>query len=468
MARVVIVGAGLAGLATAARLGDLRHHVTVLESASHGGGQLASSPTDGGTVGLNGSTFTLPAPLRDLFRSTGRPIERELDLVPVDPSMRVVFPDGTDVDLPNASRAGSMRALDDALGPGAGSAWDGVLDHGNHNWQHLHDRFLGYNRRAPDRDGRSRGAMPELADARLRAMLEWYAASVGEDPSQLPPTVTILPYLEQTFGTWTFGGGMRRLVDAVHKRAQERGATVRTGTRVTGITTHGGRISGVTLADGDILTADVVVSTTHPANLASMLPDQRDVTCAGKRGRIFRGRRRAADAPGRSVFSLEFLAPGGIGGRPQRVVLPPGDDQPAAMLSRTETMPGDGRTAWILQADCEPHGTGPGKLDWTAPGVAESHATALLEVAATALRSHTRQLETRLWRSPDDLRRLTGAPGGTVHGVPLTGAAAYPNRVGARTRVDGLFLAGAGVHPGPGIPMTVISTGIAADLIGRA
>src|SRR5690606_32244301 len=84
MARVVVVGGGLGGLASALRLAKTGHEVTLIERAPVLGGALSSVTADGFTWDA-GPTYTLlPAVVRDLFRKTGRPLERELDLVPLE------------------------------------------------------------------------------------------------------------------------------------------------------------------------------------------------------------------------------------------------------------------------------------------------------------------------------------------------------------------------------------------------
>ena len=120
MARVVVIGAGMGGLAAAARLATLGHTVAVCEQAGSIGGKVGLLARDGFTFDTGPSLLTLPAVYRDLFIKTGAPLDQSVELVEVDPAFHYRFPDGVEVDLPNASRAGVRRALDDALGGGAG------------------------------------------------------------------------------------------------------------------------------------------------------------------------------------------------------------------------------------------------------------------------------------------------------------------------------------------------------------
>ena len=104
MADVVVVGAGFAGMAAAARLAKLGHAVTVFEHQPTAGGRLRTVEQDGFRWDAGESSSGLPAVLRDLFRKSGRPIERYDDLRPA-PPRRHLFAGGACVDLPTGSRA---------------------------------------------------------------------------------------------------------------------------------------------------------------------------------------------------------------------------------------------------------------------------------------------------------------------------------------------------------------------------
>src|SRR3954466_2482444 len=123
MARVVVVGAGLGGLACAARLAALGHRVTVCEQAAQGGGKLGVLAKYGFVFDTGPSLVTLPAVYRDLFLATGGPLEAEIPLEPVDPVCHYRFADGSELHMPTGPRSRIARAWDDALGAGAGADW---------------------------------------------------------------------------------------------------------------------------------------------------------------------------------------------------------------------------------------------------------------------------------------------------------------------------------------------------------
>jgi UDP-galactopyranose mutase len=94
MARVVVIGGGFGGLASAARLAKLGHDVTLLEAAPRLGGALGYVEQDGFRWDAGPTSTLLPAVIRDFFRKSGRPADKEIDLVPVEPASRHRFADG--------------------------------------------------------------------------------------------------------------------------------------------------------------------------------------------------------------------------------------------------------------------------------------------------------------------------------------------------------------------------------------
>src|SRR4051794_12466187 len=269
MARVVVIGAGLGGLAAAARLAALGHSVTVCEQADRVGGKLGVLDRDGFVFDTGPSLLTIPAVYRDLFLATGSPLETALPLVPVDPVCRYRFADGTVLDMPNASRSRIATAWDDALGAGAGTDWTAFIERAGAIWDATREAFLesplqgvGTLLRQARRVRDLRTVAPWLSLRDLgarylrpppqRTFLDRYATYTGSDPRRAPAALATVPYVEQRFGAWYVPGGLRRLGDAVLARAVERGAVVRTQADVVQILLDGAgrRAVGVRLASG--------------------------------------------------------------------------------------------------------------------------------------------------------------------------------------------------------------------------
>lgn len=503
MARIVVVGAGMGGLAVAARLAAQRHQVTVCEQADVVGGKLGSFSHEGFTFDTGPSLLTLPAVYRDLFLKTGRPLEDVVDLVPVDPAFCYRFADGTWLDLPNASRGRTTAALDAALGAGTGRQWADLMDRAGRIWDATRVPFLESpleGARGLLRESRKVGDLRTVApwrslrglgreylqDPRLRTLLDRYATYTGSDPRRAPAALATVPYVEQTFGAWYVEGGLRRLGDALHQRALDTGVSVRTGADVVEVLRTDRRASGVRLADGERLVADVVVANADASHLYRELVDGPDAARARRAlGRtrpslsgfvvLLALRGRTPDLAHHTVlfaddYDDEFDSVFGIGPHARR---PRPVPDPTVYVSAPDDpalRPDDDHEAWFVLVNAPRHSPDDERagVDWDAPGLADSYADRVLEVMAA------RGLDVRdrvLWRevrTPADLARGTRAVGGSIYGTSSNGARAAFLRPRNVSPVPGLFLVGGSAHPGGGLPLVGLSAAIVAELVGRA
>jgi phytoene desaturase len=496
MSRVIVIGAGLGGLAAAARLATLGHQVTVFEQAGTIGGKVGAFSRDGFTFDTGPSLLTLPAVYRDLFIKTGRPIEDCLDVVAVDPTCHYRFADRTTLTLPNASRGGIHRAFDDAFGSGAGDDWADLIARAQAIWLATRSPFLEspldgaqdllrLARRTKD----LRTIAPWLTlrglgerylrDPRQRMVLDRYATYAGSDPRRAPAALAVVPYIEQTFGSWYVPGGLHRLALAVHDRAVERGAVVRTGSDVTEVIVESGRAAGVRLASGEQLAADIVVANADASHLYGDLVPTSAARPAQRRLRratpslsgfmlLLALRGRTPDLAHHTVlfprdYDAEFDA---VFGRAAAPVADPtiyvsAPDDPAMR-------PDDDSEAVFVLVNAPRHGAGPGALDWTSTGLADSYADRVLAVLAERGLDVRDRVRWREIRTPADLERDTRSPGGAIYGTSSNGVRAAFLRPANRSPVPGLFLVGGSAHPGGGLPLVGMSAAIVAGMIGPA
>ena len=480
----------MGGLAAAARLATLGHEVTVCEQAPAVGGKLGSYERDGFRFDTGPSLLTLPAVYRDLFVKTGKPLESALELVPVEPIARYRFADGAGFDAPNTGLDDFCTAVDDALGPAAGSDWRRLMERAGQMWQAMREPVLESTldavvlrrlllRRsgvadlrtiAPWQSLRSLGRH-YLHDPRLRLVLERYATYTGSDPRRAPAVLATVAYVEATFAAWYVAGGLHRLAEAVAARAVERRAQIRTDTRVRRIDVGGDRVSGVTLDSGERLAADVVVSDVDAAHLyADLLPTPGPlarlrkatpslsgfVLLLGVHGRTPGGAHHNVFFP--ADYDAEFDAVFGPDPRPV-----PDPTLYVAMPADPAVAPA-GHEAWFVLVNAPRHGP----VDWDAPGLAEAYADHLLDLlAARGLDVRNRVLFREI-RTPADLERTTGSVGGAIYGTSSNRARAAFLRPANRSPVPGLFLVGGSAHPGGGLPLVAMSAAIVAGLIGPA
>ncbi|MDQ1247240.1 MAG: hypothetical protein QG597_1610, partial [Actinomycetota bacterium] len=136
MANVVVIGAGMGGMAAAARLSVKGHQVTILEQGGTHGGKLGSFRRDGFVFDTGPSLLTLPAVYRDLFIKTGRrELDEVVDLRPVEPGFGYRWADGSEAVLPGCGVGAIAGALGDALGGSAAEDWRALLRRAGEVWR---------------------------------------------------------------------------------------------------------------------------------------------------------------------------------------------------------------------------------------------------------------------------------------------------------------------------------------------
>ncbi|WP_328539252.1 phytoene desaturase family protein [Streptomyces sp. NBC_00344] len=462
MAQIAVIGAGMGAMAAAARLAVAGHRVTVYERSSTYGGSVGRFERDGFAFDTGPGLLHLPAVYRDLFVKTGRePLEECVELVQVDPSSRHLFADGTDVLLPDASRAGVVDALDAALGGGAGARWGAFMDRARETWDRTrrplleeplpadtaalrHDRYPALRTGLLRRTATTLGEVAdrELRDPRLAALLGSYALSYGFDPLNAPASAAVLPYMEQTFGSWYVRGGMRALADALYRRCLARKVGFVFRAEVTGAAEKDGRVCGVELAGGRLEPADQVVAAA-PVPAVRWPHRERDAYT----GRVvvclaLRGGRPAGTVHRTVVHRTDEALPMVTVLRPDDPALVPGGAYESVTLTATVPV-----AEWT--------GAGSGHT-----GAFADRVVAAAEAAVPGLRGRV------LWRevrTPADTLRETGTPG--VPGPALAGAGGDLLPEPNRAPLPGLYFAGGWSHPGGGLAHAGMSGALAAGLI---
>ncbi len=492
MSSVVVIGAGAAGLATAARLAVKGHNVTVLEQSDRVGGKLATYRRDGFAFDTGPSLFTLPAVYRDLFLKTGKALEDEVDLQPVEPGFGYTFADGARVVMPGVDPARCARALGDGLGGRSTDEWRTLMDRAARMWRLTRGPFL----QAPLQGWKSLLPLAKPADVRTIApwtslrklgestlsdpravtLLDRYATYTGSDPRRAPAVLATVPYVEQEFGVWHLGGGLGTLADALHRRCMDRGVAVRTGVDVTAITTDPTGVTGV-MADGDFTRADIVVANADAGLVyRDLLDDPRaqepsrniqrsDASLAGfvlllaLRGRTPGLQHHNVWFP--ADYDAEFDAI--FGDDPHPV------EDPAIYVCAPDDpamRPDDDHESWFILINAPRHDPQHG-VDWSNNQLAESYADRILALLAARGVDVRDRIIWREIRTPADLQREARAPGGSIYGTSSNGARAAFARPANQSPVPGLYLVGGSTHPGGGLPLVGMGAEITAELIGR-
>jgi phytoene dehydrogenase-like protein len=284
MHRVVVVGGGLAGMAAAARLAKLGHAVVLCEAGDRLGGAWSVRRADGHLLDPAPTILPFPAPWRDLFRKTGRPLEAELQrgghaLVPAPPPVYQMA-DGMTLTLPT-DRAEQYATLSEAYGAATADRWRDLLDSYDSVWQAL--RPLGLEAeldrrrvRASNRTLQPRRSVADVAAAaphpHLRAIIRSVAYRLGSTPERTPGWCAVDLVVARTFGRWMIEDGRTSvLLDALTTRLVLRKVVIRLNTQVVRIDLTDGAVSGVTTSDGESLPARAVVCTADPWQLVDVL-----------------------------------------------------------------------------------------------------------------------------------------------------------------------------------------------------
>lgn len=432
MSRVVVVGGGFGGLAAAARLAKTGHAVTLVERAPTLGGALGSVTAAGFTWDAGPAYTLLPAVVRDLFRKTGRPLERELDLEPLDLLREHRFEDDTVLRLP-PGRAGQLKALEE-LEPGLGRSWVEHVDSYTDDWEVLRQHYFEHpwDRDALPREVRARLDSREVLhkrlrrrfrDERLREVAAHPFVADGHQPRDVPAWMGLVAYLEQRFGTWRVPGGMARLGEVLAARLGTRGVQVLLGTRAHDVVVHAGRAVAVATDHGE-LDADHVVCAVDPRGLPALAPlVQRTL-------------------PAMPPVLVHLGLEGPVPDLPHEVVL---HGDPLLVVRTGGTAP-EGHHAWTV------HGRG---------RVAED----LLRALARHRIDVRDQVVHRVDRTPRD---LVEAWSGSPLGLLWQGRGTVRQRLGPSTPVPNLWAAGAHATPGSGLAFVGLSAALVAEGIGPA
>ncbi len=290
MNSVLVVGAGIGGIAIAARLARLGYRVTVIEKGERAGGRCDHLVKDGHHFDTGPTLFLMPELFAQAFAELGERMENHLDLRRVDPSYQIHFDEGSSL-TPSSDLTG-MQAQLEAIEPGSFGGFLRYLDEARLHYELVLSHIVGRNFfnlleyfspknaalifRLKALTKHYANAGNYFDDPRLKIAFTFQDMYVGLSPYEAPATYSMLQYAELAGGVWFPAGGMYRLVEALMNIAQKSGVEFVYNAPVAQIDVNGRRATGVTLADGRRMQADVVVANADlPYVYRCLLPDSR-------------------------------------------------------------------------------------------------------------------------------------------------------------------------------------------------
>jgi phytoene desaturase len=492
--RAVVVGAGLGGLAAAMRLGAKGYRVTVIDRLDGPGGRGSAIVKDGHRFDLGPTIVTVPKVFEELWAACGRDFHADVDLRPMDPFYEIRWPDGSVFTARQETEA--MRAEVARLSPGDAKGYDrflkdsearyefGFEDLGRRSMHKLWDLIKVLPRFAWLRADRSVAAHAarRFRDPRLQMAFSFHPLFIGGDPFRVTSMYILVSHLEKEFGVHYAIGGVEAIAKAMVGVIEDQGGRVRFGVEADEILIDAGRVRGVRLTNGELLTADVVVSNADSGHTYDrLLRNHQKRRWTSPRLRRARwsmglfvwyfgtkgtrdlwpdvGHHTILNGPRYKGLVDDIFIKGRLAEDMSLYVHRPSVTDPTVA-------PEGGDTFYALSP--VPHLGHDEKVDWTT--FAETYRKRLQDVLEDQLLPG---LGTHLTASevftPETFRDRYLSPFGTGFSIEpriLQSAWFRPHNVSEE--VKGLYLAGAGTHPGAGLPGVVSSAEVLAKLVPDA
>jgi len=270
--RAIVIGAGLGGLAAAMRLGAKGYAVTVLDRLDRTGGRGSSITQDGHRFDLGPTIVTVPQVFEGLWAACGRDFNKDVDLRPLDPFYEVRWPDGTtfaacgDDDRMYAEVSkispsdlnGYKRFLRDSKARYV-VGFEGMVAKPMHKMWETIKVLPKFAQLRADRSIYGLAAA-RVKDEKLRMALSFHPLFIGGDPAHVTSIYALVGHLEKTYGVHYAMGGVQAIADAMADVVRAQGGVIRHEVEADEIHVDGGAATGVTLTDGERLSAPLVVS----------------------------------------------------------------------------------------------------------------------------------------------------------------------------------------------------------------
>ena len=497
MSRIVVIGAGVGGMTVAARLAKQGHEVAIYEASDRTGGKCRTEWIGDYAFDTGPSLLTLPAIYKDFFLKTGPRFERVLTSTAVNPSFTYNFADGKSVDFVNLDLPKTCAAIDASLGVEGGNAWHTLMQRAEIMWDisrvpfvqseltsiwsllKRRDLIRGIRQIAPYKSLR-KVTGEYTKDHHIQMIIDRYATYTGSDPRKAPAALLTIAFVEASFGAWHLAGGIGQLSVALEDRCRLLQVDINLKSPVAQINTVQGAVTGITLASGAVISADLVVANADAEIVYNHLlgPDVRQAK--PERKKLKRAEKSLAgfslllgldnsliDGPAPEINHHSIYFPTDYDAEFDAIFtkhIPVADPTIYICAPHDPLMvKREGTENWFVLVNAPRHDPESG-WDWSRGG-AEYAQQIIAKLDALGLRVSER-LDVMEFRTPLDLQNSTNAPGGSIYGTSSNGAMSAFSRAKNRSPVKGLFCVGGSAHPGGGLPLVGMSAELVAEAIG--
>ncbi len=483
--RIIIVGAGIGGLAAAAELAAQGFEVTVLERAAAPGGKMRRLMVGGVPLDAGPTVFTMRWVFEEIFARAGTALADWLTLRPASTLARHAWDGGGRLDL-FADVARSAEAIGVLAGATEARGFLSFCEQARKIYATLERPFIRGQRPTPLSLLRDAGAMnmfgvlpfdtmwkalgAHFADPRLRQLFGRYATYCGSSPFSAPATLMLVAHVEQE-GVWLVEGGMHEIALAMAALARKLGAILRFGAEVAEVAVSGGAARGVVLLGGERIAADAVILNADSSALA-----------AGLLGQAASGATPRVPRQARSLSAITWALHAPTSGFPllrhnvffSRDYAAEFDDlftrrrlprSPTVYVCAQDRGDMDGQHEGAERLLCLVNAPADGDLGPFDEGDLQSCTQASFGVLDRCGLQVERSSAAVQRTTPAEFEALFPATGGALYGQAVHGSMATFRRPGSRTRMPRLYLAGGYAHPGAGVPMAALSGCRAAESV---
>lgn len=484
---VVVIGAGVAGLTAAVQLACRGIQVTVLERAQTPGGKMRQVMVNGAAIDSGPTVFTMRWVFDELFANAGVRLDEYVNLQPLCVLARHAWSASEKLDL-FADTQASAEAIGAFSGAAEARRFLRFCDQAKQVYQALETPYIRSEKPSLARMMRDlgpRGMMTltalgpfttlwqnlarQFSDPRLQQLFGRYATYTGSSPWLAPATLMLIAQVEMD-GVWSVRGGMHSLACALEQLGRSKGVRYSYGAHVQRIDVANGRAAGVTLANGETIAADSVVYNGDAGALVQALL-----------GDAVRSATDALPVQARSLSALTWsinAATHGFDLARHNVFFQPnyaGEFDDIFRLQRLPQTP----TVYVCAQDRGDVSAVQGAERLlclvNAPATGDQRQFSNKEVAQCEQNSFAmlqrygltinRQAGSTVLTTPQDFHQLFPGTGGALYGRAMRGWMDTFRRPCSESRIPGLYLAGGGAHPGPGVPMAAMSGRLAAETL---